>query len=214
MSRTPNETEHAALRTVRRRLWIFVVCLVLSGLTAFPLETETRWLADFATGPAASVSERLPGLLAKLLQVRDGIADTNHRYPFLAYGTDWLAFAHLVIAVAFWGPIKDPVRNVWVVRWAVIACGAIIPLALVCGPLRGIPPYWRFIDMSFGVIGVIPLLMVLRGIRAIERIQERDAERANERDGERDAGRGIGQGTGRDRGREAGQPAAGTAATA
>ena len=168
-SSMPTDPAAVALRRVRRWLWLFVVCLVLSGLTAFPLESETRWLADLATGPAAPLSEHFPGLLAKLLSVRDGIADTNRRYPFLAYGTDWLAFAHLVIAVAFWGPIQDPVRNVWVIRWAVIACGGVIPLALVCGPLRGLPTYWAFVDMSFGVVGVIPLLVVLRGILEIER---------------------------------------------
>lgn len=123
-----------------------------------------------------------------------------------------------MIAVAFWGPIKDPVRNVWVVRWAVIACGAIIPLALICGPLRGIPLYWRFIDMSFGVVGVIPLLVVLHGIRSIERSQEwnagQDAGQDAGRDAGQDAGHGIGQDAGHDRGREAGQPAAGLAATA
>jgi hypothetical protein len=32
-------------------------------------------------------------------------------YPFLAYGTDWLAFVHLVIAVAFVGPFFDPVPD-------------------------------------------------------------------------------------------------------
>jgi len=37
-------------------------------------------------------------------------------YPFIAYGTDWLAFAHFVIAIAFIGPWRDPVRNVWVVE--------------------------------------------------------------------------------------------------
>ncbi|WP_442906195.1 hypothetical protein [Kitasatospora sp. NBC_00458] len=159
--------ERAALRQVRRWLWIFVVCLVLSGLTAFPLEAETRWLADLAAGPGAPVTDRFPALLEWTERVRDGIAETNARYPFLAYGTDWLAFAHLVIAAAFWGPIKDPVRNVWVIRWAVLACAGIIPLALICGPLRGIPPYWRLVDMSFGIVGVVPLLIVLRALRPL-----------------------------------------------
>ncbi|MFB7127962.1 MULTISPECIES: hypothetical protein [Streptomycetaceae] len=157
------------LRKVRRWLWFFLVCLVLSGLTAFPLETETRWLADFAAGPAAPLSDHLPGATAWIDRVHTGVAETNARYPFLAYGTDWLAFAHLVIAAAFWGPLKDPVRNIWVIRWAVLACGAVIPLALICGPLRGIPLAWRFIDMSFGVFGVIPLLLVLRALRPLER---------------------------------------------
>ncbi|MBO1417202.1 hypothetical protein [Streptomyces sp. FH025] len=157
------------LRKVRRWLWFFLVCLVLSGLTAFPLETETGWLADPASGPAAPLADHFPAAAAWLDRVHTGIVETNRHYPFLAYGTDWLAFAHLVIAAAFWGPLKDPVRNIWVIRWAVLACGAVIPLALICGPLRGIPLVWRFIDMSFGVFGVIPLLIVLRALRPLER---------------------------------------------
>jgi hypothetical protein len=33
-------------------------------------------------------------------------------HPWLAYGTDWLAFAHIVIAVFFIGPFVDPVQNI------------------------------------------------------------------------------------------------------
>lgn len=154
------------LRRVRCWLWIFIVCLVLSGLTAFPLQSESRWLADAVQN--SGLGDHFPGIAAWTTRIRDGLADTGRRYPFLAYGTDWLAFAHLVIAVAFWGPLTDPVRNVWVIRWALIACAGILPLALICGPLRGIPLYWRFIDMSFGVVGAIPLLIVLRAIRGLE----------------------------------------------
>ncbi|MEV6211911.1 hypothetical protein [Kitasatospora sp. NPDC051914] len=162
----PAVARAAALRRVRAWLWIFIVCLVLSGLTAFPLETETRWLADAVTG--SGLGEHWPGLAEQAVRVRDGIAETGDRYPFLAYGTDWLAFAHLVIAAAFWGPLRDPVRNVWVIRWALLACAGILPLALICGPLRGIPLYWRFVDMSFGVVGAVPLLIVLKEIRRLE----------------------------------------------
>ncbi|MFB7909939.1 hypothetical protein ACFXPX_18935 [Kitasatospora sp. NPDC059146] len=162
------------LRRVRRWLGFFLVCLVLSGLTAFPLETETGWLVDLASGPAAPLADRFPGAAAWFERVHTGLVETNRSYPFLAYGSDWLAFAHLVIGAAFWGPLKDPVRNIWVIRWAVLACGAVIPLALICGPLRGIPLAWRFIDMSFGVFGVVPLLIVLRALRPLERsFQER-----------------------------------------
>jgi hypothetical protein len=67
--------------------------------------------------------------------------------PFIACGTDWLAFAHLVIAIAFWGPVRDPVRNIWVVQFGMTAC-----LAVVAGPVRGIPWWWwQLIDISFGV---------------------------------------------------------------
>ncbi len=170
MTSDPERRADATRRLIRVWLWIFVVCLVLSGLTAFPLQTESRWLADAVHG--SPLGDHLPALAAWTARVRDGLAETDARYPFLAYGTDWLAFAHLVIAVAFWGPLRDPVRNVWVIQWALIACAGIVPLALICGPLRGIPVYWRFVDMSFGVVGAVPLLIVLRAIRRLERATE------------------------------------------
>ncbi len=119
------------LRTVRLLLGFFVAALVLSGLTAFPLAWELRVLtAWFGTGTA--VGTAMPGLAHWLTYVRDGLEVAVRDYPFLAYGTDWLAFAHLVIAVAFWGPLRDPVRNIWVVEFGMIACLMVIPLALIC----------------------------------------------------------------------------------
>jgi hypothetical protein len=99
--------------------------------------------------------------------VHNGSEQTNRQYPFIAYGTDWLAFAHLVIAVAFWGPYRDPVRNVWVVHFGMIACLAVVPLALIAGPIRGIPVWWQLIDISFGVVGMVPLILADRGIRRL-----------------------------------------------
>ncbi|HSH39366.1 MAG TPA: hypothetical protein VK993_11325 [Chthoniobacterales bacterium] len=66
----------------------------------------------------------------------------------MQYGTDWLAFGHIVIAIFFAGPLIDPVRNLWVIRAGQIACVLVIPLALVCGDIRGIPLWWRAIDCS------------------------------------------------------------------
>ena len=101
--------------------------------------------------------------------IRDALIATDARYPFLAYGTDWLAFAHLVIAVAFVGVFRDPVRNVWIIVWGMIACVGVIPLAVIAGPIRGIPWGWTLIDCSFGVVGIIPLIIVFRLIRRLER---------------------------------------------
>jgi hypothetical protein len=78
-----------------------------------------------------------------------------------------VAFAHLVIAVAFGGPWRDPLRNIWVIEWGMICCLAIIPLALIAGPIRHLPFWWQLIDMSFGVFGVIPLLIVRRLIKRL-----------------------------------------------
>lgn len=158
-------------RTRRIRVWlaVFVCGLVLAGLTAFPLEFETRVIAGWLHGPGAGFAHRFPALAGWMERVHQGLAVSYARYPFLAYGTDWLAFAHLTIALAFAGPIRDPVRNKWVVQFGMIACLMVIPLALICGRLRGIPSFWTPVDMSFGVIGIVPLLLAYRHIQALER---------------------------------------------
>jgi len=155
------------LRKIRIWLALFILGLVLSGLTAFPLQSETTTLNRiFHVSPVPQPGE--PALHTWLRRVHDGILQTNRSYPFMAYGTDWLAFAHLVIAIAFLGPLYDPVRNKWVLIFGVIACLGVLPLALIAGPIRGIPPYWRLIDCSFGILGVIPLLLCLHYLRQLE----------------------------------------------
>ena len=154
------------IRRVRLLLGFFVFCLVASGLTAFPLRYETRLLAAWF-GEGTCAAALLPNLAWWLSHVHEGLDACYGRYPFLAYGTDWLAFAHLVIAVAFWGPLKDPVKNIWVVEFGMIACILVIPLALICGPIRGIPLYWQFIDCSFGAVGLLFLCTLRNMIRKI-----------------------------------------------
>ena len=156
------------LRLIRLVLGLFILGLVLSGLTAFPLVWELRLLTSWF-GETTTIGASLPGLAYWLSHVREGLETTARDYPFLAYGTDWLAFAHIVIAVAFVGPLRDPVKNLWVVEFGMIACLMVIPLALICGPIRGIPFYWQFIDCSFGVFGLIPLALVRRMILNIDR---------------------------------------------
>ncbi len=90
------------------------------------------------------------------------MVESYGKYPFLAYGTDWLAFGHFVIALAFIGPLRDPRRNSWVIDFGLLACVAVIPFAVVMGQLREIPLFWRLVDCSFGAIGMIPLLYCKR----------------------------------------------------
>ncbi len=152
------------LRSLRIWLSVFIAGLVLSGVTAFPLVHETSWLDRvLAAHPI------LPqGIVLWIDRVHAALADESARYPFLAYGTDWLAFAHLVLAVAFLGPLVDPIRNKWVLQFGVIACAGVFALALIAGPLRGIPFAWRLIDCSFGLFGAVPLLLCLRRVRQLE----------------------------------------------
>ena len=157
------KTEQALHKSIRRWLVLFMVLLVLSGITAFPLETELSLLAGITEyGPAE--------LRIWINNVYTAIEETNTKYPFMAYGTDWLAFAHIVIAVVFIGPLKDPVKNIWVVQFGMIACMMVIPLALICGSIRDIPLYWQLIDCSFGVFGLIPLHLCYRNIIKLEQI--------------------------------------------
>jgi hypothetical protein len=53
------------------------------------------------------------------------------------------------------------------VDFGMIACVAVVPLALIAGPVRGIPWWWQLVDMSFGVFGVIPLILAKRNIRRL-----------------------------------------------
>src|SRR5689334_12842442 len=126
------------LLRIRLLLVFFIVALILSGVTAFPIETELHSLMGHL--------HQMPAWLAGFITTAyEGMRFTNARYPMLSYGNDWLAFAHIVIAMAFIGPLRDPVRNIWVIEWAMLACVAVIPLALIAGPIRHIPVYWRMI---------------------------------------------------------------------
>jgi hypothetical protein len=140
--------------------WFFVIGLVLSGATAIPLVTELDWLVKF-TGAQQLVetpaSTDAPTWAVWLVKVQATLQETSEKHPMLFYGTDWLAFGHFVIAIAFIGALRDPVRNRWLFDFGLIACVLVIPYALVFGAARGIPFWWRLIDCSFGVFGFIPL---------------------------------------------------------
>jgi hypothetical protein len=158
------------LRAVRLWLVVVIAGLVLSGVTAFPLETELSGVHSLLETTALRPIAESTRLLPWIARVHGALSSTNQHYPFLAYGTDWLAFAHLVIAVAFLGPYRDPVRNKWIITFGLIACGGVIPLALIAGHIRGIPIAWRCIDCSFGIFGAIPLLLCRGHILALEQI--------------------------------------------
>lgn len=160
------QTDH--LRRVRIWLAIFMAGLVLSGITAFPLRTELAFAVHLLRHDAIRPEANVIGLLPWIERAHRAIDSTGASYPFLAYGTDWLAFAHLVIAISFIGPFLDPVRNKWVITFGLIACAGVVPLSMIAGQVRNIPIGWRLIDCSFGIFGAIPLLICRRSIHALE----------------------------------------------
>jgi len=153
------------LRWIRILLVVVILGLVVSGVTAFPLEWELGVASSILH--ASPAVDLLPSFVAWVDRVHEAVVVTGEAYPFIAYGTDWLAFAHLAIAVAFLGPLVDPVRNVWVIRWGMIMCAGVVPLAVIAGSIRGIPLGWMLIDISFGVVAIVPLLIAERLTRRL-----------------------------------------------
>jgi len=152
------------LKQVRLWLILFMSGLIISGLTALPIQWEIDQIKHVIDN-APWLHDLAPGLIDWLLYVHTGLTATYQTYSFIVVGTDWLAFAHIVIAIAFIGPLCDPVRNVWVIQFGMIACVLVIPAALIFDALRGLPFFWGLIDCSFGVIGIIPLLFAYRLVR-------------------------------------------------
>jgi hypothetical protein len=47
------------------------------------------------------------------------------------------------LLIFFIGPLKDPIKNIWVIELGMIACFLVIPWAFIFGAFRGIPLFWR-----------------------------------------------------------------------
>ncbi len=148
----------------------YIFALFFWGITAFPLETEMRIACDILGIEIGASPATYDGLKFWIATVAEGVVNTNRDYPFLAYGTDWLAFSHIVIGIAFLGVYFKPVTNIWIVYFGMIACIGVVPLALICGTVRDIPFYWRLIDCSFCLFGIIPLYFLLMYIRKLGKL--------------------------------------------
>jgi hypothetical protein len=161
--------EAAALARIRGWTAFFMAGLVISGATALPIPTEVEAGARLL-GSDLKAGGVVPEWGAVWLRtVRDGVRATSDHAPFIFYGTDWLAFGHFAIALAFVGAWRDPVRNRWLFRFGMIICAAVPFWAIIFGPIRGIPAWWRVIDAAFGVIGFIPMWLCDRWTAALER---------------------------------------------
>lgn len=146
------------LKQIRRMVMVFIILLVLSGVTAFPLITEVKFMMRHI--------DTFPSFFHPwITRVYESVMATS---DVVLYGTDWLAFAHIIISLFFVGVYLDPVRNKFTIDIGIVACFAIFPLAFICGPIRGIPFYHQLIDCSFGALGMIPLFYVKRKINALE----------------------------------------------
>jgi hypothetical protein len=154
----------------RIRAWtLFFICgLFISGASALPIRAEVA-LGATLVGEDFSAGGRMPPQVAAWLRiVRHAVETTASEAPLMFYGTDWLAFGHFVIGLAFFGAVRDPVRNRWLYQFGMMACAAVPIWALFFGHLRGIPGWWRMIDATFGVVGFVPMWLCNRWVSQLE----------------------------------------------
>lgn len=166
------------LKRIKWLTWLFIIGLVVSGVTAIPLRGELDLAAKWLGGTDLVHQARSTGFALWIYKVREAVHNTDFLYPFMAYGTDWLAFGHFVIAIAFVGALRDPVRNRWLYQFGMIACALVIPYAMIMGGVRGIPVGWRLIDCSFGVLGFAPLWLCWKWTGQLENLSpQMDADK-------------------------------------
>ena len=132
-------------KSIKRLLLLFMVALFISGLTAIPVEAQLNLLLKGLQQDTA--------VYAWIQKVLFAYRDVATAHPFLFYGYDWLAFAHFVLALLFIGPYQDPLKNIWVIQFGLMACVLVLPFAFIAGHFRGIPLGWRLIDCAFGLVG-------------------------------------------------------------
>ncbi len=153
-------TRTAAVRRFRIAIVLFISGLVVSGITAVPLLREMQILRSLI--PSSN-----HGLSDWITTVKSGLEQTYAHYPWVAYGTDWLAFGHFAIAFFFIGAAIRPAQSRLMLQAGIAACICVIPTALIFGQIRGIPFGWRLIDCAFGILGILPLIYCCRLLRHI-----------------------------------------------
>lgn len=146
------------MKTVRIAIASFITLLALSGITAFPLRTEAQYLMSIGSMFPDVIADWITAVFISVTLTPD----------IVLYGTDWLAFAHLVIALFFIPVYMDPVKYKVNLLIAMVACAGVFFVAFICGAIRGIPFFHQLIDCSFGFIGFLLLLFIYKRINLLE----------------------------------------------
>ncbi len=147
------------IKKIRLTVMVFMLLLMLSGITAFPLVTETNWMMNHLDVFPSYFHDWIKNVYHAVHQTPDVVL----------YGTDWLAFAHIIIALFFIGVYQNPVRNKFIINVGIAACLLIFPIAFIFGPVRGIPFYHQIIDCCFGLFALIPLLYINHKVKQLEK---------------------------------------------
>lgn len=146
------------MKTIRIHLTLFMLILMLSGITAFPVQTEIGFMYAHLNDFPVEFHDWINRLYHNIHSTPD----------VMFYGTDWLAFAHIIIALFFVPVLLDPKKYKANLYVGMAACLLIFPLAFICGPIRQIPFFHQLIDCSFGAIGITYLYFILQKINTLE----------------------------------------------
>jgi hypothetical protein len=146
------------MKTIKTHIILFVIILMISGITAFPIQTEI----DFMYAHLKNFPIELHDWITRLYHNIHSTPDV------MFYGTDWLAFAHIIIGLFFVPVYIDPVKHKANLYVGMAACLMIFPLAFICGPIRDIPFFHQLIDCSFGMIGILYLYFILRKVNKLQ----------------------------------------------
>lgn len=139
-------------------LIVFMTILILSGITAFPIKTEIYFLSQ--------IQNLFPSFIQEWISKITFFIYCTPSPMF--YGTDWLAFAHIVISLFFIPVYRNPVKHQANLQIGMIACLGVFPLAFICGPIREIPLSHQLVDCSFGVVGFIVLYFINHQINRLK----------------------------------------------
>jgi hypothetical protein len=153
-------------KQIRNWTYILIIGLVLSGVSAIN--------PDFFLHPVVQYfnSGKQTDFTIWLNKIYNGVVLTKAQYPFMLYGFDWLAFAHILLGILFIGVLKDPHHSKWLIQFGMIACVLIIPFAFVFGTIRGIPLLWKLIDCSFAFGAMVPLFIIHKHINILNQHQK------------------------------------------
>jgi len=154
------------------RFWLILFFLgILFGLhTVVFVEAETAFFAKHL-GHGTTMEATLPVVSDWIEQLYTSVSETYTKYPAMAYCMDWLSYACIVFAIFIIGAIKNPVKNIWIIQVYMIACFLAFLLPFIIGPMRHIPVFWRFLDSSFGLAGLVILLIAYQLTKKLQRAQ-------------------------------------------
>jgi chromate transport protein ChrA len=158
-------------KTVQRRLRVlltlFIVLLLLAALTAWFLIPALS-IFQRLVGEGTFIGSSFPSVAHWVTLIQKALVETKEKYPFMFYGTDWVGFAHLVMIIACIGPLRNPIKNIWVLQFSMIGCILMIPMTLITGIARGLPWFWHLFDCVIAATGAILFLMCWRYARQME----------------------------------------------